>query len=809
MELRVEGGTIRVEGAAQVRVKGRPGRFDVETAEGGVDVSWTGALIEASVEPAEGGVMVSWQEGPAPTPPPPPVGDPLQVEVAAFRVTVIEPPENDITGLEIVSQPQHGYAVVQPDDTLALVLTGTDHTGALSFVYEATTAEATIQRVVECNAVQIGQDSGWGLGRHYVLPVDEDDRTVVEPGSNHRKVYVAAEGGLTRAAIAADAGVSEATVTNNWLRTTGTGYGTTEGGAFAQDVGISLWHHLLEQGPSSHWLLLERGGTYAGTGSIIQPRRHGESPLHPLLVTAWGEGDRPYVVDDLNNANADHRNHNIVVRGLRMNRIRLRDLSGVTVHRCHLFEDILTEHVQGVTFQSGGEYITVRYCALMRAYDDDTGHMNASYTNGIRHLLFHRCLLHHANWHPDFMTDLEVRKWDAYGHNAYHSFGNRGETASECVSVCAGSYGYQWRGGVVSLGCVSINNGIGVLVLGGPNGSSGSSTGNFGNDSAVLDLLITRAHLLPKREGDSSNYGANNWGMGDMSAKPLIASYAHCLVVNGENPAQSGGGRNALSSIPGADNTEFWYSDIKVFDWQLRGTAGVTTYLTDGLDAETLGDLNIDSFAATLPNEGVPVYAHPQVTPEMQAYVEHAESLAGQPVFGDLVTATLNYFRAGFDLPLLRQRTTPATLRFVPGGPVMDAAHQVTGVFGSLRGATDGRRWDVRLHWWMPDDSAADGPPIDGDTLHLQGSRVVTYATWAGTVELQGGRLQIFGGRIGGTIEGPGEVWLDDPVGQCSATVDGADVRLVHGMAGAWTGALTNGARLLAADGSVLDEAGE
>src|SRR5690606_30982907 len=88
-------------------------------------------------------------------------------------------------------------------------------------------------------------------------------------------------------------GISVGSVTAAWLAKHPE-YGGSEGKALSTDLGIALWNELTKasSGPSSNWLLLERGYDYDIDRPIARGAM-GESALHPMVIGAYGEGDAP------------------------------------------------------------------------------------------------------------------------------------------------------------------------------------------------------------------------------------------------------------------------------------------------------------------------------------------------------------------------------------------------------------------------------------------------------------------------------------------------------------------------------------
>jgi hypothetical protein len=195
------------------------------------------------------------------------------------RVTNLVPEDENITGIRLLDQPDHGHASVNPDNTISLVMSRSDHVGALDLRYELSHADGTTsEHVANLDVIPGVQKAGWGTGgSHYMLATDAKDRVIVEHGDNHRKVYISPTG-LTADDISAQGGRRS-------------DFGHTEATALAPDIGFDLWYSINPRGSvSSNWLLLERGGSY---DQGLYPRdSSGESPLNvPSRMITFPLGD--------------------------------------------------------------------------------------------------------------------------------------------------------------------------------------------------------------------------------------------------------------------------------------------------------------------------------------------------------------------------------------------------------------------------------------------------------------------------------------------------------------------------------------
>lgn len=323
-----------------------------------VEIDWTANEPVLPTEPDP-------EPEPEPVEPTPPVVTPPEplppstqdLSAVAGRVTTVTPEnQSEILSLRILTQPGHGNLSVNPDNSLALVLTE-DHERVedISFSYEATYADGRTQ-VIEANVdvTEGTEPQGWGLGEFYMLEETPSGELVIEHGDNHRKVHITAgDHGLTRADIASAEGLSVDKITTSWLQDHPE-YGASDDMALATDIGMELWYSITGRraDPGSHWLLLERGYEYEGLGRVIARGSQGESALHPLYIGAYGDGAAPVVTEEV--AMFQDRSSNLVIQGLDV-------ADGLTLHYAdNLLLDDLTvsgdfanmRGINGLTFQN-------------------------------------------------------------------------------------------------------------------------------------------------------------------------------------------------------------------------------------------------------------------------------------------------------------------------------------------------------------------------------------------------------------------------------------------------------------------------
>ncbi|MDO6670462.1 hypothetical protein Q4511_16250, partial [Paracoccus sp. 1_MG-2023] len=105
----------------------------------------------------------------------------------AGRVTILTPDsQDDIASMRVLSTPEHGSVSVNPDNSLALVLTeNPERDDDLSFQYEVTYLDGRSQVIDATIDVTEGAEAaGWGMGDFYMLEQTASGDLVVEHGDN-------------------------------------------------------------------------------------------------------------------------------------------------------------------------------------------------------------------------------------------------------------------------------------------------------------------------------------------------------------------------------------------------------------------------------------------------------------------------------------------------------------------------------------------------------------------------------------------------------------------------------------------------
>lgn len=602
-------------------------------------------------------------------------------------------------------------AKAQPDGSHTLDLRGQRDASQLAF----TTPDGLVGAVT---VAARAQRDGWGHGDYYMLETDAQGRLVVEPGRNHRKIYVTAGAhGLTRAQIATAAGVSESTVNNNWLRDNPS-WGATEETALSASVGISLWQSLAGAGiaAASNWLLFERGYTYnvAAWPSIAG---RGESALHPHVTGAWGTGSAPNGITATSNG-FDSRFY--VWRDFANANINA--LAGGYWLLGHLVNDKV-EVGSNAAFQNKGFDFWTQYDVIHHNVahdapgDGDTAwsaHRDRSgggFWASVTGLLHFKSMWDHCGWangyHPDGLWNNGEfgQPPSMYSHNVYVQYTCRDVDFDQCWTIRSASQGIMMRPGGRIVNCHAIDNGVQYADLG----------GNYEGRGPIAEytLMLGNSATSAPYHNVTQHRGAQDWSYRIEGRHTAVVDNVLFHKANPDDPTDTA--RKAGNSQGFIDITGTAYALNPI---QYKWTA---TDIIPGLDPAALDLITVQRFAAqeldqpTATIDDLGVYLRGLNVADREAVLWRYHEFIREG-YGDAFT----------DLPAVR-RTAPATLSFIPDD----------------RG--EGFRADNPLNWTTKDI------PINGDSIELNGNYMkwVKYTREIASIDLgAGGYLDVSSGVL-------------------------------------------------------------
>ncbi|TCM73367.1 right-handed parallel beta-helix repeat-containing protein, partial [Rhodovulum steppense] len=718
------------------------------------------------------------------------------LEIAGGRVTTLEVAATGaVVKVEITDLPAHGNATVNLDNSIALVLSGSDYSGPLSLGYKITHADGTTESATASfNVAPPAQQAGWGTGTHYMLETDANGDVIVETGDNHRKVYISgSENALSKADIAALEGLKESAITAKWL-ITHPEYGGSEEMALASDVGMELWYGLTGAWPreaTSHWLLFERGHTYEDLGRIIARGSEGESELHPIHVTSWGEGERPVLNSQLRVYQEPSKN--VVVTDVTFtNSVSLLGQNGIVEN--FLFDDVL---ITGSMFgMDKTKHITFRNSEIQHvAKDAPTGdnwhpHVDRSggfFAGAVEGLLFENNFVYHNGWSEGYDGTADAGMPPSmYSHNIYLQNTTTDVTFRDNISAMGSSYGAQMRGGGYIEDNAFIDNNAAVSMMGGIY----QTDGPIGNFSFFTNNLVTSgAHKM------ASQIGGLTMGVLNGAYDTTLLDNIVAHLADPNNPEEFEAKRWAHSPL--TNDHDPFYDNTIIYNWIGSRYMDYSTLWendgANGLDSATLNQVTIQNFAAELLDKD---------SATIKDLMEYIGSLADTEL-DDTFTADqiIAWFQTGFGLS---PQTDGSAVdhRFIPNA------------------LADGIRWDNRINW------TTNEVPDDGDTVDLGGNWVYYGARTTRIEDLDlgsGGRLHVTSGKLtvegtletgarGGliTVEGAGQFWTDGYAGTSRLTIDidGGRFANIGHVSGTISVSASGGQTILATDGAAFDLGG-
>jgi hypothetical protein len=670
-----------------------------------------------------------------------PIGE--AASVMAGRVTTFDLGD-DVASVEILAKPDVANLTVNPDNSLALVLTQSpSYAGPQSFSVQVGYADGSSQTFDKTVEVEpLTQLGGWSTAEKvYMLETDEDGNLVIEHGDTHRVVHISNDpDAMTRDEVAAENGFGP----DQWGPTgramlANPHYGATPETALAPDAGMLLWEKLTEE-PGSHWLLLERGYEY-DIKNLVLPDTQGESELHPVYFGAYGEGAAPVMTTSVRAF--QEPSSKLVIEGIET-------LGGLRAFSAEqvIFSDIIADG--GNVQIRGGEGLTLRNSTIHDVVQSSpkkeiwstADRVSGFHITRAEGVLVEGLHVDQIGWEDDydFFGDPDFGQApNKMSQNIYIQKDNLDVTFRDSISMRASSYGAQLRPGGYVEDVVFIDNAGGMNSFGGAwvDRDAGIKEGNF---TFITDTIVTSG---ASREVDKGG-GTLTRGLDIYDQAPTLNDTIVVHLADPENPEEQAA-KKLLGNALLANNA--LYNDTIVYNWVGYNKAN---------DDENVAGTGIDlaqADATTIQNFTADVLGLPNATIDDLGEFLRTQFADGLP---NTVTADdiIAYFQETFllsDAP----RTEAETVRFFPN----DLA--------------DGVRWDNRINWTTEDLPGT----VAGDSVDLAGNWV-SFATVTASVEDldfgSDGRLDVTSGRLnvegettvgdaGGEIDvrGAGQIWLE------------------------------------------------
>jgi len=507
------------------------------------------------------------------------------------------------------------------------------------------------------------------------------------------------------------------------------GKSTNSGLSPQEPVDLKTGAKMIRQN-SSDWLLLRRGDTFED-GFGLGENMVGESPLCPIVIGAYGEGPRPIVLGRIH-AIKNYPRGNIVIRDLHRQG-RGFSLNGVIENL--LIENVLMDNASS-SVQGRTRCVTIRRCVIRNCHKDTPPNPNNKpdhgwardplrnrhqglFANGVRGLLVEENVLDHNGW-EDGYVESGGGPDDPQPPSMYsHNLylSTKNRDLTVRGNINARAASQALRDGS---GQFYVGN---VMIANNIGGYSGPDDGDGNYTTFAGNVLI---HPAAKQ---APRIGGRGWGW---SMKDVAGSRAV---------------RNIFAHATGGQNDE-----------GLKMTEGVVVQAYVRYRWHEQEDLNPTGRPFPEPDRTVMTYDRDFGSGKgtLEAFLaEAAAQQKGHWRRAYTAEALVEYFQKGFGIWPGR-RTEPTTVVFTAEGG-------------------DGVRWDNWQNW------STEGPPIEGDTVRLEGRE----AYFSGTLGLKAldlgkdGRLHIHQGRL--TLAGP-EGLTAGPEG--CIHLDRSGYLIVNGIAG-------------------------
>jgi hypothetical protein len=388
------------------------------------------------------------------------------------------------------------------------------------------------------------------------VAVDSKGWTNVTPSADTRTIYVSS---------------SEGSDSNNGLS------------ANSPVKTINKGRGMLRSGSPDH-LLLKRGDAWTEKFGLLNVS--GRSEQEPILISAYGTGDRPLLNTRSDTAivtNVTPVNH-VAIVGIRFNSNTNDPGSpdytgtaagygfyGVAPVNDLLIEDCYFEHYStNLLFQNTQGPVSDISVRRNVVVDATGGRSQGSYVNGVNGVLFEENLFDHNGWSEE-VTDEPS---NIFNHNLYMSARNEDVVLRGNIFANASSHGVQARAGGVIENNLFLKNPIGLLV---GNGSTYTPGGVY---ARVADnVFLDSRDINGSPRGYGMEFGNTRPGAGSVAENNIVAhdgqrNFAAIKLSMG-NPPDNLSDAVGLNDLTIRGNTVYdWYQALSTDSGYVPGASG-------------------------------------------------------------------------------------------------------------------------------------------------------------------------------------------------------------------------------------------
>lgn len=576
------------------------------------------------------------------------------------------------------------------------------------------------------------QRRGFCSGEVYMLPRDAQGRLLPLPGQRHRKIYVSAAvspatyPAMDQAAIAAHWNAANGTslaassITGTWL-VAHPEYGGSPALPVTDAVralitGV-LWGG--NKDSRSDWVLHERGYAYPGNfGSITHIR--GESENHPIVIGAYGTGDRPSFtgrcLDWLHSGPC-----NLLARDLDVSLFKPKHGKSVILENCVVSGSTESQFTDMAfaTFYEGSVTYVYRRTPLpewVNVWPGSPARISGAYSSQCRYMLWEGALVAYNGYGEgyDFARSLtKPQSMSYFNHGLYLTYNSSDINLFDNLIAANASSGTQIRTGGHFEGNIYADNNYPT------GGAPGGVVGFYNQYQIEMDQIVFGAGY--KNVSDFRGSYKDGFNCHGPHMTRLGGIVAH--LANPDDPAEIAARKTNLSrpdwdgGSPYGVRDDYVVNEVQVYRWRKLLDGSWINEGVEGLNDTTLAQTTLQRRAATI--IGTPTAS---VKSLVTYLAEDTERLV-QSTVRDISAWT----KARFGKPL-STRTAAANIVFQP------------------HPACEGFRWDNRRNWTtqdLPGRNVADTVDLDGWFVRF--GRLT--AQISGMVS-KGGKLDVTSGKL-------------------------------------------------------------
>ena len=335
---------------------------------------------------------------------------------------------------------------------------------------------------------------------------------------------------------------------------------------------------------SPDWLLLKRGDVWTERFGTLNVS--GRSEQEPILISAYGAGDRPLLNTRSDTAiltNITPVNH-VAIVGIHFNSntndpgspdytgtaagygfYGVAPVSDLLIEDCyweHYSTNLLFQNTQGPVSD-----VSVRRNVVV---DAAGGRSQGSYVNGVDGILFEENLFDHNGWSEKVTGEPD----NIFNHNVYMSARNTGVVVRGNIFANASSHGLQARAGGVIENNLFLKNPIGLLF---GNGSTFTPGGVFGR--VANNLFLDSRDIDGSPRGYAVEFGNVKAGAGTVMEGNIFAhdgqrNFAAIKLSMG-NPPDNLDAAVGLNDLTIQQNIVYdWYQALSTDSAYLPGASG-------------------------------------------------------------------------------------------------------------------------------------------------------------------------------------------------------------------------------------------